>query len=59
MSEEEKEAIKYLNKYINWETYGERHLESDIKTILNLIDKLEKENKKLKEHLLKIKNFLK
>ena len=49
MSEEEKKAIEYLKKYIKWETYGERSLESDIKTTLNYISKLQKENKKQKE----------
>lgn len=39
MSKEEKEAIEYLNKYIHWETFGERNLEKDIKTLLNLIEK--------------------
>lgn len=43
LSNEEKEAIKYLNKYIKWETYGERSLEKDIKTVLDIIENLQKE----------------
>ena len=43
MTEEEK-AIEYLTKYINWETYGERSLEKDIKTTLDLV---KKQNKKI------------
>ena len=49
MNEEEKRAIEYLDKYTKWETYGERNLEKDIMTALNLIEKLQKENEKLKE----------
>lgn len=49
LSEEEKKAIEYLTKYIHWETYGERSLETDIKTVLNLLDKKQKEIKELKE----------
>ena len=50
MNEEEKQAYDYLEKYIEWETLGERNLEGDIKTILNLIDKQQKEiEKRLKE----------
>ena len=44
LSEEEKKAIEYLTKYIHWETAGERSLETDIETVLNLITKLQKEN---------------
>lgn len=68
LSEEEKKAIEYLTKYIHWETAGERSLETDIETVLNLITKLQKENEttcKLnanmsKRHLndiFKIKNY--
>lgn len=46
---EQKEAIEYLEKYTKWETYGERNLEKDIITTLNLVDKLQEENKKYKE----------
>ena len=49
ISEEQKRAIKYLEKYTKWETYGERNLEKDIMTALNLIEKLQKENKKYKQ----------
>ncbi len=52
MNEEEKRAIEYLGKYTKWETYGERNLEKDIMTALNLIEKLQKENGKLKNKLL-------
>lgn len=48
LSEEEKKAIEYLTKYIHWETYGERSLETDIKTVLNLLDKKQKEIEELK-----------
>lgn len=49
ISKEQKEAIEYLEKYTKWETYGERNLEKDIMTALNLIEKLQKENKKYKQ----------
>lgn len=49
LSDEQKEAIEYLKKYTKWETYGERNLEKDIITTLNLVDKLQKENEELKE----------
>ena len=49
MNEEEKKAYNYLEKYINWETLGERNLEGDIKTILNLIEKQQKEIERLKD----------
>jgi hypothetical protein len=39
MNEEEKQAYNYLEKYIEWETLGERNLEGDIKTILDLVKK--------------------
>ena len=48
LSEKEKKAIEYLTKYIHWETAGERSLETDIETVLNLITKLQKENEILK-----------
>ena len=48
MNEEEKKAINYLTNYINWETFGERNLTDDIKTVLNLVSKLQKENEELK-----------
>ena len=49
MNDEEKRAIEYLRKYIHFETYGERSLDTDINTVLNLIEKQEKEIKKLKK----------
>lgn len=51
MNKEEKEAIEYLKKYIEWETCGERSLETDILTVLNLIQKQKNEINKLKETL--------
>lgn len=48
MNEEEKQAYNYLEKYIEWETLGERNLEGDIKTILDLIKKQQKEIEDLK-----------
>lgn len=51
MNEEEKKAVEYLEKYTKWETYGERNLEKDIITTLNLIEKLQKENKELNEYI--------
>lgn len=39
MSEEENNAIEYLTKWVHWETAGERNLEGDIETALNLINK--------------------
>ena len=47
-SKEQKEAIEYLEKYTKWETYGERNLEKDIVTTLNLLEKLQEENRRLK-----------
>lgn len=44
MNDEEKNALEYLEKYIMWETYGERNLELDIKTVVNLVRRLLKEN---------------
>ena len=48
ISKEQKEAIEYLEKYTKWETYGERNLEKDIVTRLNLLEKLQEENRRLK-----------
>ena len=52
---EQKEAIEYLKKYTKWETYGERNLEKDIITTLNLVDKLQKENENLKSENSRLK----
>lgn len=49
MTKEQEEAIEYLKNYTKWETYGERNLEKDIITILNLVDKLQEENAELVE----------
>lgn len=49
MTKEQEEAIEYLKKYTKWETFGERNLEKDIITILNLVDKLQEENEELTE----------
>ena len=49
MSEEEKKDIEYLKKYIKWETYGERSLETAIATILNLFENQQKEIEDLKD----------
>lgn len=45
MNDEEKNALEYLEKYIIWETHGERNLELDIETVVNLVKRLLKENK--------------
>ena len=37
ITKEQKEAIEYLEKYTKWETYGERNLEKDIITVLELL----------------------
>ena len=37
ISKEQKEAIEYLEKYTKLETYGERNLEKDIITVLELL----------------------
>ena len=47
MTEEEKKAIEYLTKWVHWETAGERNLEGDIETALNLIKKQQKEKELL------------
>lgn len=49
MKESEKKAYDYLKKYIKRETFGERNLEGDIKIILKLIEKQQKEIEKLKD----------
>lgn len=57
MNDEEKKAIEYLEKYTKWETYGERNLEKDIITTLNLIEKLQKENEELKKEIKSWKKY--
>lgn len=52
MNEEEKEAIKYLKKHIIPYNNINGNLEFLVNDVLlNLIDKLQKENKELKEEL--------
>lgn len=41
ISKEQKEAIEYLEKYTKWETYGERNLEKDIITVLELLKEIQ------------------
>lgn len=48
ITKEQIEAIEYLEKYTKWKTYGERNLEKDIVTTLNLLEKLQEENRRLK-----------
>lgn len=52
ISKEQKEAIEYLEKYTKWETYGERNLEKDIITVLELLKETQIKNEKLKNKLL-------
>lgn len=58
MNEEEKKAIKMLDKFTTeHKFYNIKHsdnLEDNIEVVLNLIEKLQKENKKLKNKLLDI-----
>lgn len=51
MTEEEKKAVEYLDKYTKYETFGERNLEKDIMTVLDILKKLQKENDCLKNHV--------
>ena len=57
MNKEEKQAYNYLEKYINWETCGERNLDGDIKTILNLVKKQQKEIEDLTDKIGEEINF--
>lgn len=54
MEIEEKKAIDRLNKYINLEafgeSFGERNLETDIRTLLSLVAKKGKQIEELKEY---------
>lgn len=59
MNEEEKQAYNYLEKYIKWETFGERNLEGDIHTILNLIDKQQEKILELKQFKEEVINIIK
>lgn len=51
ISEKQKEAIEYLEKYTKWETYGERNLEKDIITVIGLLKETQMKNEKLEELL--------
>lgn len=51
ISKEQKEAIEYLEKYTKWETYGERNLEKDIITVLELLKETQMKNELLEELL--------
>ena len=51
ISKEQKEAIKYLEKYTKWGTYGERNLEKDIITVLELLKETQMKNETLEELL--------
>lgn len=42
ISKEQKDAIEYLEKYTKWETYGERNLEKDIITVLELLKEMQR-----------------
>ena len=48
MSEEEKEAIKEVKSYIEWVKDRGTNADKDIEILLNLIDKLQKENREYK-----------
>lgn len=45
ISEEQKRAIEYLEKYTKWENYGERNLEKDITTVLELLKETQRKLK--------------
>lgn len=45
ITKEQKEAIEYLEKYTKWETYGERNLEKDIITVLELLKETQRKLK--------------
>ena len=51
ISKEQIEAIEYLEKYTKWETYGERNLEKDIITVLELLKETQMKNETLEELL--------
>lgn len=50
MNKEQKEAIEYLEKYTKWETYGERNLEKDIITVLELLKETQKKLKLVNDY---------
>lgn len=45
ITKEQKEAIEYLEKYTKQETYGERNLEKDIITVLELLKETQRKLK--------------
>lgn len=51
ISKEQLEAIEYLERYTKWETYGERNLEKDIITVLELLKETQTKNETLEELL--------
>lgn len=51
ITQEQKNAIEYLEKYTKWETYGERNLEKDIMTVLNLLKDLYVDNDRYEKEL--------
>lgn len=51
ISKEQLEAIEYLEKYTKWETYGERNLEKDIITVLELLRDLQNDNIRYEKEL--------
>lgn len=51
ITKEQKEAIEYLEKYTKWETYGERNLEKDIITVLELLRDLYNDNIRYEKEL--------
>ena len=51
ITKEQKEAIEYLEKYTKWETYGERNLEKDIITVLELLKDLYNDNIRYEKEL--------
>lgn len=51
ITSEQKEAIEYLDKYTKWETYGERNLEKDIITVLDLLKDLQNDNIRYEKEL--------
>ena len=51
ITKEQKESIEYLEKYTKWETYGERNLEKDIITVLELLRDLYNDNIRYEKEL--------
>ena len=59
LSKEQKESIEYLEKYTKWETYGERNLEKDIITVLELLKETQIKNETLEEKIEKQEDIIK